>query len=56
MEDGAYQKGNEHGNWLGEAGSGWEIDVAKEEVVNGNIPLSRKLEPKETWGEKNSEQ
>lgn len=45
MRDGADQKGDEHGDWLGEVGAGWVVDVAAEEVVDRDVPLAGEFEP-----------
>jgi hypothetical protein len=45
MEDRADQERDKHGHGLGKVRAGWEVDMAEEEVVNGDIPLSRELEP-----------
>lgn len=45
MEEGANQEGNEHSNGFREVGTGWEVDMAKEEIVDRDVPLAGELEP-----------
>ena len=45
MEERAYQEGNEHSNGFREVGTGWEVDMAEEEIVNRDVPLAGELEP-----------
>lgn len=45
VEDGANEKGDEHGDGLGEGGSGGEVDVAEEEVVHWDVPFAGEFEP-----------
>lgn len=45
MENRADQECDKHGDRLGEVGARREVDMAEEEVVNGDVPLSRELEP-----------
>lgn len=45
VEHGAHQEGDEHGDGLGEGGSGGEVDVAEEEVVDWDVPFAGEFEP-----------
>lgn len=45
MEERADQERDQHGDGLREVGAGREVDVAEEEVVDGDIPFSREFKP-----------
>lgn len=46
MGDGADEEGDEDCYRLGEVRAGWVVDVAAEEVVDGDVPFTGEFEPR----------